>query len=154
MLSILLQLVEYLEEGILCANLVRKLLNIVYNEHIHHHVEVQEVCKLILYCNGIHILSTESVGAYIEHYLLRISLLYCYAYCLRKVCLSKPRTSINEDWVEGVLSRLLCNGETCCSGKPVALTLYKIVEVVVGVKLRIYLKLLQARNNERIGYSS
>lgn len=97
-----MQVVEYLEEGILGAGLVGKLVHIVYDQYVHRLVVVLEVGYGVL-DDRVHVVGLESVCSHVKHYLVGELLLDLYADGLGKVGLSESRTAIYKKGLYAVL---------------------------------------------------
>ena len=145
-------MVEDVEEGILSA-VAGQVLDVIHDENIHFHIECEKIRETVVHI-CIHILGLEPVGRNIEHYELRKTLFHSQTYCLSYVSLAQPRSSEEEERVEGRFAGSCRNVQTCIYAHLVALPLYEIVETVNRVKLRVNLNSLQARVNKCTGTGS
>ena len=141
-----------------CRNFLRNgsrcWVNIIDDEHVHLHIECKEVCKLVPYIDSIHILGLESVCRNIENYQLRIPLLDLDTDSLRKMSLSKTRTSEKEKRVERSLSRSHRNAFTSGESHLVTFSDNEIFETIYRIQLRIDLYTLHSGEHERTGITS
>ena len=147
LLSALMEMVEYVEEGILRA-VAGKILNVIDDENVHLHVEGHEICELVVHI-CLHILRLEPVGRHIENYEFRELFLNCDTDCLSKVRLSESRTTEEEKRVERRFSRRQRNALPCCHAHLVAFALHEVVETIDRIQLRIHLNSLKSRIDER-----
>ena len=136
LLAELVQVVEYLEEGVLGAGLVGELLYIVNYQYVHRLVVVQEVGYCIL-DDRIHIMCLEVVGSNVEHYLVGKPLLDVYAYGLGQMGLAETGTSVNKKRIVCGAAGILGDGHSGCAAEAVAVTLDEVVEGVVGVEVGV-----------------
>src|SRR5574344_17110 len=67
---------------------------------------------------------------------------------------TQARASVNEKRVKRAVARSCRHFLPRIFPKTIARTLYEILKRVLGIKLRINVKLLQTRNNERVRYNS
>ena len=147
LLSTLVEMVEYVEEGIL-RTVAGKILNVIDDENVHLHVEGHEISELIVHIS-LHILRFEPVGRYIENYEFRELLLNCDTDCLSEVRLSEPRTSEEEKRVERRFSRRHRNALPCCHAHLVAFAFDEVVKTIDRIQLRIHLNSLKSRIYKR-----
>lgn len=90
-----MQIVEYLEEGILRAGFVCKLLHVVYYQHVHGLIVMQEVGYGIL-DDRVHIVGLEMVGRNVEHNLVGEPFLDVDTYRLGQVSLAETGAAVNK----------------------------------------------------------
>lgn len=97
-----MQIVEYLEEGILRAGFVGELLHVVYYQHVHGLIVMQEVGYGIL-DDRVHIVGLEMVGRNVEHNLVGEPFLDVDTYRLGQVSLAETGAAVNKKGLYAVL---------------------------------------------------
>ena len=141
LLVALMQVVEYMEKGILRLGLPGKLLDIVHQQHIDALVETDKVVYPVV-ADGIGILYQEIVCRQIEYPCSGIILLDAQANGLNQVGLPYPRLAKEEEGVEGVATGIGGNRLGSSTRQHVACPLivaFKSVNrVQAGVELIIY----------------
>ena len=112
------------------------LLNIIDNQHINRLIEVDEVVDGIL-ATGIGKLYLEQASRYIEYALARIHLLTTNTNSIDQVGLTTSRRTINKEWIEGRLARMLSNRETYRARQLVRVALDIALESLMRIQLWI-----------------
>ena len=143
-----MEMIEYIEERILRA-LTHEILDVVHDQHIHLHIEGEEVSELVPHIDSIHVLGLEPVCRDIKDYKIRIFLLDGDTDSLCKMSLTETRTAEKEEWVESSLSWCERNALSSCESHLVALTYHEVLKTIYRIELRIHLHSLDARENER-----
>ena len=150
LLSVLVQMVEHVEEGVLRSD-SEKILDIVHDKDVYLHVEGQEVGKFVPDVHRVHVLGLELVAGDVEHNQVGMLLRYGKTYRLCEVGLSESGTSENEKRVEkgaaGGVGDILTGGDA----HSVAFSLDKVVEVVDGIESGVDLYPLHSGEDERSG---
>ena len=88
-----LQVVEYVEEGVLRSRLARQFLDVVDDQYVDHLVEMDEVGYFAVFVGRLE-LGLELVHRYIEHLQFRMALAYFMTYGLYDVGLAQSRVTI------------------------------------------------------------
>ena len=134
LLASLVQVIEDVEEDVLCFLLATEKLHIVDDEHIHHLIEVAEIIDRVV-PNSINELMRESLGADIEHRFVRLATFDFQPNGMRQVCFSQTHPSVNKKRIERRPSRFVGHGKTGASCKAVALSFNEVFEGVVGIEV-------------------
>lgn len=132
---VVLQLVEYLEEGHLRVG-GGNLLYVIDDEHIDALVEVDEVVARVVY-DGIGVLRLEHIGRHEEHAFLRVELAYAYTDGIDQMCLAHTAWSVEEEGVESAVSWSFGDAHGYTEREFVALALHEVLEGVTLVELRV-----------------
>ena len=130
---VVLQLVEYLEEGHLCVG-GGDFLYVIDDEHVDALVEVDEVVARVV-DDRVGVLRLEYIGRHEEHALLRVELAYADADGIDQMCLAHTARSVEEEGIEGTVSRSLGNAHGHTEREFVALSLHEVLEGVALVEL-------------------
>ena len=130
------EVVEDVEECLLCALLANPLLNIVDDEQVDGLVEMHKVVERVL-AYRVGVLQFEEAGADIEHALLRIDLLHTIADGINKMCLSTSRRSVDKHRVELAGLRMLSDGQSNTTRQFVAIALDEVRESLMRIQLRV-----------------
>ena len=134
------QVVENVEEGIESLWRIYPLLDIVYDEYVDVLIEVDKVVSGVL-TYRIGELHLEQTGADVEHTLVGIRLAALQSDGIYQVGLTTTRWTIDEEWIEGGLTRMLSDRQSYSAGQLVRSTLDVVVEALLRVELRIELLL-------------
>ena len=136
--TVLMQVVEDVEERVLRLRYPRKFLYVVNDEHVNGLVEVDEVIDRIV-AHRVGILHLKQMGGHVEHPLIRIQFFDFGADGVHQMRLAHARCPINEQRVEDGLGRIESYGFGHAAREFVAFSLYESFEVVVTFQVRIQL---------------
>ena len=131
-----MQVIEDMEEGILCFELSCKELDIVEQEHVNTLIEIDEVVDFLLDNSG-RVLALKNPGRHIKHPHARILLLELDADSLQKVGLAHTRRAKDEQGIVGLDFRVLSNGLSNAHSELVAHAAAIVVKGVSRIELRI-----------------
>ena len=135
-LAVAEEMVEDMEECVLCALLVLPLLYIVNNQHIDGLVEVDKVVYLVLYL-GRGVLHLEGASAEVQHTLVGVQLARAHTNSINKVCLATARRAVDEEGVKLWGVRMFGQRLAHRTRQLVAHAFYTVVECLLGVELRV-----------------
>ena len=144
-----MQVVENVEEHVLCLLLAAEKLHIVDDEHVHHLVEVAEVVDRVV-PNRVDELVREALGAHVQHCFVRLTVLDLQPNGVRKMRFAQTNSSVDEEGVEGRSARLVGHRESGAARKTVALAFDKVLKGVVGIQVRVNVELTKSWNHKRI----
>ena len=117
--------VEYSVEFFLCAGLATQKMDIINKKKFDTGEFFVKRGRVFFISDVVHVLINEFLAGYVDNFFNRIFMLSEMPDSLQKVCLAKAGTAVDGKRVEGGLSRGLCNSQTGCMGKAVAVTDHK-----------------------------
>lgn len=107
-----MQVVENVEEDILCPVLIGKELDIIYHQYINHLVEMNKLIYRII-LQVIDKLICKLFRRHIKHRFIAEVHLYLVANSMQKVRFAQPNSAMNNQRIKGCSARLIGNGKTC-----------------------------------------
>ena len=129
-------MIEDVEEGIQSLGRINPFLNIINNQHVNGLIEVNEIIRGIL-THRVRELYLEQTGRDIKHTLLRIHTLALHTNGIDQMGLTATGRTIDKEWVEGRLTRMLCDRQTYRAWQFIGVSFNIIIEGLLGIQLRI-----------------
>src|SRR6056297_51584 len=142
-------MVEYVEEDILSFFFSRQFMDVIYNKHINHLVEMQKVICIIV-SDRFNKLRLKFIRIDIKNSFFRKSFLYFNSNGMRKVGFSQSGFPINKQGIKGGSTWFVGNSLSCRSGQPVAFPFNKIRKRVIRIKPRIYVEFFYSRDHKGV----
>ena len=134
--SILTQMIEDMEEGVLCGLLAHHLLDIVHDEHIYALVEMHEIVHIVL-VNRRGILNLKESGTQIKHPLVGMQFLHTCTDGIYQVSLTHTAGTVYEEGIECLLTGVLGNGKSDAARQLIAGALNEIAKVLFRIETGI-----------------
>ena len=146
LLATLLQVIENMEERVLCSFEARKILNIIHNQHIHGLIEIEEIGYAVVECCVL-VLQFERVGTDVQHSCLRVIDPYLVAYGIRQMGLSYSATAVDKQRIEGRITGLFGDRHTRSTRQLIGLAAHKRIKGIERIELGVEMgyKRLSAR---------
>ena len=132
--TVLMQVIEDMEESKLCLLQRCELLNIIDDEDIDVLIEIDEVVDGVL-THTVGILNLEQVGGDVEDPQLGMQFLQTQTNRIHQVCLTGAGASIDEERIEGGLLGILCDGKTHGARQLVGLAFDEVLKGVIRTQL-------------------
>ena len=146
-----MELVEDVEECVLCLGLAGEVLHVVDDKGVNRLVEVKEVVDLTLVVGG-GVLALEKSGRYIKYARLRVMLLYADADGLDKVGFADTRGAEDKERVKCLVGGIVCNRLGDGARDAIAVAAAIVLEIVAGIELGV--ERLGLLVDERVGRGS
>ena len=128
------QMIEDMEECVLCSRFACKFLDIVHNKHINALIEIYKVIDLIV-SYRCRILRLKRTGAEIKHTQIRILLLHAYTYRLNQMSLSNTCWTEYKHRVERLFFRMSNNRISYGKCQFIAFALAIILKCIYRIQL-------------------
>ena len=127
-----MQVIENMEECVLCSGFSRKFLNVVNQKYIYRLIEIEEIIlRVVPYRVGV--LNLESICRNVEHSFARVHLFCHNSDGIGKVSFSYTRFSINEKWTENSFPRIVGDAQGGSACQFVAFAFNQIVEIKINI---------------------
>ena len=144
-----MQVVEDMEEDILCLFFSGKVMDIIDDQHIDHLVEMDEIV-LVVVPYRVDELVDELVGGDIKTVFSGKLVFHLESDGMGQMGFPKARIAVKQQWVEGGFPGVAGNGKTCGTCQPVAVAFNKIFKGITLDQLGVDLDLFQSRDDKRI----
>src|SRR5690625_6522039 len=145
-----MQGIEDMKELFLGFLFSAKKLNVIHNEHIDIFVENRKLtCAVVP--DRLNKLISKALRGDVENsqFVLKL-LLYPISDTLDQVCFSQACSTIYKKGIKRVVPRVICDSHRSGTCQSVAIPFYVPLKNVIGVEIRVYIRLSNSRNDKRM----